>query len=205
MTGAASFFAPSSIAEIQSELRSLPDHVRTLDLLYFRRVERARPSSWETLAQACPPFVRAITELRPEGPRFLMPAVCLLGAPALMPYSDARFDTLTSAQLTALQAHAARLDPEAPSADDPARAQLAALLEERLMDLVLEVAFALRRTRRLPRRRPTENPLIECLRLRSGLTDRARGALGELAERVGPVPSSAQESFVKSARGANTA
>lgn len=195
-----------SVEDVQADLEPLPPHIRAIDLLHFRRVEKAHPSGWEALASACRTLARAINDLRPEGTEPLMPAVTLLGDPELMALHAGRFDALTVETLRELQRAAAARDPEAPGARDPARLQLAALLEERLIDLMLEIQFVLRRARRRPRRPPNENPFLSCLETPArGLTPRAREHLLGLAHDVGPLPGPIQESFVKSARGANIA
>lgn len=193
----------SRLVEAQQDLSSLPDHVLQVDLLIFRRVEMGRPTPALALAEIAARLVAVLTKLRPIRPRRPGPAAALVGEGFLLPYSGQRLDTLSTALLTKLQEEAALRAPTCPPPRVPAEAQLAALIQERLEDVLREVAYAVRRARRALKLKPQDNPLLRAIETGRGALPQETATLLRFAARqLGPLPSRAHESLVKSARGA---
>ncbi len=193
---------------IRERLRSLPAPVLHLDLLVFRRAELLAPSDWPVLADHALALLSAVETLRGatltriEGSR---PAAARLDDP---PFRDLAVESildLGEAELAAglTWAHGRRsgrgLHGPRPAsrAEQPpvgplelpessaAAVQLAALLEERLLDVLLETQAALRRLRRIPQIPPEDNRLLAALPIaRRHLTKEVANALESTARRL---------------------
>lgn len=193
---------PSVLEHAQRSLSRLPAHVLHVDLLVFRRVEMSAPSPWEPLAEAAECLVDIIHILRDGPPPRRGPTVAVVEDGSLLPMSHARLDTLGADELRRLQreAEARALRPGPPPAE-PERVQLCALVEERLEDVLREVAYAIRRGRKAPKRTPDENPLVRAIDAGVGyLRPEAQRLIKIVARQIGPLPPP-QDNFVKSARG----
>lgn len=176
---------------VQAQLSRLPHHVIDVDLLVFRRTELETPSSWLDLARMCAVLIEAVGALRAgqhKNPhkrwRFEVPPRSLVFRLGAQRYDTLTLDTLTSAWPWSSDGSA-----DASDTVDPAREQFAILVEERVIDVLLEVEYGIRRQRRAPKTPPARNPLAPHLYRAAGvLHPQTLQALRRVAQQMGPLP-----------------
>lgn len=184
-----------SIEDIQAALAHLPDHILEVDLLVFRRRELEKPTPWLELAGYAIILLEGVRALRAdrldsEAASWRRAPVCAAWDPPLLEMGGLRLDTIPPTALLAAQGWAAReATTGRPSCRDPAREQLASLVEERLHDLLLEVEHGIRRQRRAPKRPPERNPLHPGLPwARRALMAETAQLFEAVARQIGPIP-----------------
>ena len=196
---------PVNIKTIQQNISVLPEHILAMDLLVFRRYEQQSPTPWSQLAEYCVLLLSAVEQLRADEIVKNEP-LNLITLTSNRVTTEDRLDTIGSTQLVEILGSSSdsidvKAHPESLSGNDSALFKtLACLIEERLSDLLLEIAFALRRQRRLPRKPIEQNPMAQSLwNAKRALAPGTANLYIALANQIGPV---GYDSFVKSASGA---
>lgn len=179
---------------VRSQLSDLPEHVLSVDPLAFLKRELDAPTPWLDLCRMCLTLLEAIIELRSARIDADLPDWASMPHSGVedLPFNqnpDARFDKLSDDTL--LEAHlwkAAQKDGRTPCAE-PERQQLAALLDERLRDLLQEAAYSIRRERRAPRLVPSKNPLVQgrCHLIGQALNKETASLWERVARQLGPI------------------
>jgi hypothetical protein len=198
------------IHEVQASLAHLPPHVLHVDLLVFRRQEMEAPTGWRQLTSWALDLLRAVRRLRAH--RLDSTSGAWPRAPLAVHCDDpvyhlgrTRLDQVSEAELLEAQRWATAHARDRPPCRDPAREQLATLVEERLLDVILEAAYALRRQRRHPRLPPERNPLVPHLPLaRRALRAEVLFEVERFARQLGPVPAEAGSRADRDASGPAT-
>lgn len=190
------------IRTIQRQISILPDHILAIDLLIFRRHEQHTPTPWFKLAEYCVLLLSAIEQLRTPASAYIQSSepnqLNMLSLSASYLTTDNQLDTIETNMLTKILASEHKYstsktqstqDNSSEEAYAPIIA-LASLIEERLNDLLLEMAFKLKKLRRSPRIPTQQNPLAQSLwNAKQVLEPHTANLYATLANQIGPTPS----------------
>ena len=183
-----------SIPSIQMAMAQLPHHVLMIDLLVFRQTEFKTPTPWPELARWCIQFLEAIKHLRHEtiesqSRSWTFAPHAATSDPPFTNMPEARFDIISLESLREAHSWAQSQTPyKHPLTQDPAREQFAAMLEERLRDVLLEVGYNIRRQRRAPKKTPEYNPFFPYItRVEDFLSADTATLFVALGRQIGPI------------------